>query len=106
MPTTENVESKKTLHKTFAIGKKEILEGMEENAEKMRSDFKVKLKNQSNKLIHHKPERKSLYYIFHLILNQRKLVYTTSNVLKYVFCCLVCRKSKSLRKLKNGKRDF
>ena len=44
--------------------------------------------------------------MYHLILNQRRFVYTTCNVLRYVFCCLVCRKSKSLRNLKGGKRDF
>mgnify|MGYP001626887541 CR=1 FL=1 len=57
-------------------------------------------------MIHHKPERHSLYYIYHLILNQRKFVYTTCDALRYVFCCLICRKTKSLRHLKGGKRDF
>lgn len=57
-------------------------------------------------MIHHKPERHSLYYIYHLILNQRKLIYTTCDALKYVLRCLICRKSKSLRNLKGGKRDF
>ncbi len=57
-------------------------------------------------MINEKPKRHSLYYIYHLLLNQRRFVYTTCNVLRYVFCCLICRKSKSLRFLKGGKRDF
>ncbi len=44
--------------------------------------------------------------MYHLILNQRKFVYSSCNALSYVFCCLICRKSKSLRNMKGGKKDF
>ena len=58
-------------------------------------------------MISDKPKKSELYWIYALILNQRKLVYTQCSVFKYYFKCLCCRKQSTLKKMKSdGKKDY
>ena len=50
------------------------------------------------------PKRNQLYFIFHLILNQRIIVYRTWDAIKFYFSCRHCRKQRSLKKYKS--KDF
>ena len=63
------------------------------------------LKNTRMKLISTWPKRQQLYYIFHLILNQRRFSYSTFLALSYFFRCYNCRNRKSLAKIKSAKQD-
>ena len=51
------------------IGKKNTFEGVEQNEEFTKDKFKQKLNKRRKKMIHHRPKRQTLYYIYHLILN-------------------------------------
>ena len=58
-------------------------------------------------MISDKPKKSELYWIFALILNQRKLVYNQCSVFKYYLKCLCCRKQSTLKKMKSGgKKDY
>lgn len=94
------------MHNSIAIGKKNVLEGMEKSEAFTKKKFKSELNKRRQRMLHHRPKRQSLYYIFHLILNQKKLTYNTCYALQYVFRCFICRKTKSLRTLKGAKKDY
>ena len=64
------------------------------------------LKQIRSKLISYKPRRQQLYYIFHIILNQRRLSYNTCLALGYYFKCRKCRKERSLKERSSSKQDF
>lgn len=63
------------------------------------------LNSQRKKLISHRPKRQQLFYIFHLILNQRRFSYNTCYAIRYFFSCLACRGKRSLKNLKRAKQD-
>ena len=62
------------------------------NEKDMATEFKKKVKEQRGKLISDKPKKQQLYWIYALILNQRRLIYTTCNLLTYYLRCYNCRK--------------
>ena len=64
------------------------------------------LKTIRSKLISYKPRRQQLFYIFHMILNQRRLSYNTCLALCYYFRCFACRKERSLKRKSSSKQDF
>ena len=66
----------------------------------------VSLRNQQKKLISHEPKQHQLYYIYHLILNQRRLTYNTCLSILYFFRCRNCRDNKKLRNIKSADQDF
>ena len=68
--------------------------------------FMKGLKQMQKKLISERPKRQQLYYIFHMIINQRKFSYNTFNAIRYFLCCRVCRNKSSLNKIKSGKQDL
>jgi len=57
-------------------------------------------------LISERPKRQQLFYIFHLILNQRQFSYNTFNAVRYYLACLHCRKKSSIRSSSIAKQDF
>ena len=69
-------------------------------------DFKQQVKEQRKKLLSEKPKKQQLYWIYALILNQRRLVYSTCNVLLYYLRCYNCRKKSSLKKNKSSKKEY
>ena len=62
--------------------------------------FMENLREKRKKLISETPKRQQLFYIFHLIMNQRKFTYNTCNALAYYFRCFACRKASSLKNIK------
>ena len=56
---------------SLMVSKKNFLETVENDQETTEKKFKQHLEAQRKNLISHKPRRQQLYYIFHLILNQR-----------------------------------
>ena len=58
------------------------------------------------KLLSLKPKRQQLFYIFHLILNQRRFSYNTCLAFRYYFKCFACRSKNSLKKKASAKQDF
>ena len=75
------------------------------NEKDMAVEFKKKVKEQRGKLISDKPKKQQLYWIYALILNQRRLVYTTCNLLTYYLRCNQCRKQNSLKN-SQGRVDY
>ena len=59
-----------------------------------------------NTIIEGKPTCEQLSYIFHLIMNQRRLTYNTCFAIGYYLRCFVCRKNNSLKQIKSAKTDF
>ena len=57
-------------------------------------------------MISEMPKKQQLYWIFALILNQKRLVYSTCNALMYYFRCYKCRKQSTLKQSKSGKIDY
>ena len=53
-----------------------------------------------------KPKREQLQYIFHLILNQRRIVYNAFNALAYYGRCFNFCKNKRLKGFKWSQKDF
>ena len=70
--------------------------------------FRKQLEDQRMTLMDQKPKREQLKYIFHLILNQRRLVYSAVNALAYFGRCFHWRKNRSLKgkKWHNSEKDF
>ena len=57
-------------------------------------------------LISVKPKRQHLYYIYHLIINQKKFNYGCAQLMRYYLKCLICRKKLSLKKLGGDRSDY
>jgi hypothetical protein len=57
-------------------------------------------------MISGKPSREQLSYIFHLIINQRRLTYNTFFAIGYYLRCFVCRKTNNLKQIKSARTDF
>ena len=57
-------------------------------------------------LISVKPKRQHLYYIYHLIINQKKFNYGCAQLMRYYLKCLICRKKASLKKLGGDRSDY
>ena len=74
--------------------------------DKINQVFMQNLREKRRKLISDRPKRQQLYYIFHLILNQRKFSYNSCLAIAYYLRCFACRKSSSLKKSKAAKNDF
>lgn len=64
------------------------------------------LKEQRKKLIAARPNRQQLYYVFHSILNQRKLSYSKCQAICYNMRCFFCLSESRLKKSKRSKSDF
>ena len=79
---------------------------MRSSESKLADTFKRRVKRQRGKLISEKPKKQQLYWIFALILNQRRLVYDTCNLFSYYLRCNNCRKQSSLKKSKSGRIDY
>ena len=79
-----------------------LLQGIDGNEEQNEKNFMEKMKKQRKKLISHEPKRHQLYYIFHLILNQRRFTYNTCLSIMYFFRCRNCRSNKKLRHVKSA----
>ena len=73
--------------------------------EKNNEKFMTGLKKQAKTLISQRPKRQQLFYLFHLILNQRKFSYHDCNALTYFLRCFCLRKQSSLKKLASAKQD-
>ena len=68
--------------------------------------FMQDLRQHRSKLISHRPKRQQLYYIYHMILNQRRLSYNTILAVWYYFRCFTCRKRTRAKKTKSSRKDF
>ena len=65
-----------------------------------------RMKKQRKKLISHEPKRHQLYYIFHLILNQRRFTYNSCLAIMYYLRCWNCRSRNKLKRIKSAEKDF
>ena len=74
--------------------------------EKKDKAFMADMHTKQKNLISEQPKRQQIFYIFHMILNQRRLSYNICLALGYYFRCLVCRRSQSLRQRASSKTDF
>ena len=83
-----------------------FLQGIDGNEERNEKNFMERMKKQRSKLISHEPKRHQLYYIFHLILNQRRFTYSTCLAIMYFFRCRNCRSRKHLKRTKSAEKDF
>ena len=92
---------------TFISKKEDVrIQGFDKSEKDLAFEFKRKVKEQRRKLISEKPKKQQLYCIFALILNQKRLVYTTCNALMYYLRCYKCRKQGNLKTSRLGKMDY
>ena len=74
-----------------AISRKSFDEKIDESEnDAMKTKFKKDMNKQRRSLIPQAPKRQQLYYIYHLILNQRKFKYDAWQAFKYTFNCFKC----------------
>ena len=66
-----------------------------------KANFMKGLRNQRKNLISRSPRRQQLYFIYHLILNQSRFVYSECQALAYFLCCRACRSQSSLKNSKS-----
>ena len=83
-----------------------VITGIDKSEKDLACEFKRKVKEQRRKLINEKPKKQQLYWIYALILNQKRLVYTTCNALFYYLRCYRCLKKSNLKKSKSGKKHY
>ena len=67
--------------------------------------MKDAIRKQLKMPISSKPKKQQLYYLYKMIMNRRTFEYKMRHTLRYYFKCFCLRSNKSLKQIKDGKRD-